>query len=244
MTKRLVTCAVVLLAMPLLAAAQQPAPGAFANTNDKLSYAIGADIASSFKRQQLEINVDLLIKGFRDAYSGGQVALTEQEIRETIVGFQQEMRAKAQERKKAEVEQNVKEENAFLAENAKKEGVVTLPSGLQYKIITMGTGKKPAESDIVTVNYRGTLLNGKEFDSSYGRKQPATFGVNRVIKGWTEALQLMPTGSKWQLFIPAKLAYGEAGHAPAIGPSACLVFEVELLGIGEPAPPPAPKPQP
>ncbi len=229
-----IVLAVVLLMVPFLALAQAPAPSKFTSSTDKISYAIGADIANSFKRQNMEINVELLTKAFKDAYSGGEVLMTEQEIRETITAFQQEMRAKMQEKIKAEAEKNLKDETTFLAENAKKEGVVALESGLQYKVITKGSGPTPTATDTVTVNYRGTLIDGKEFDSSYARKQPATFAANRVIKGWTEALQLMPAGSKWQLFIPARLAYGEAGHPPTIGPNSCLIFEVELLSIGEP----------
>jgi FKBP-type peptidyl-prolyl cis-trans isomerase FklB len=241
---------VSLLAIALSATAQSPAPAAspapaqFANSKDKVSYAIGADIANMFKRQQLEINPDVLLKAFKDAYSGGTVLMTEQEIRDTIMAYQQEMRTKMQEKMKVEGEQNKKEEETFLAANAKKEGVITLPSGLQYKVLTAGTGAKPSATDTVTVHYRGTLINGKEFDSSYSRKQPATFAVNRVIKGWTEALQLMPVGSKWQLYIPSKLGYGEAGNPPAIGPSACLLFDVELQSIAEAPKAPAAPGQP
>jgi FKBP-type peptidyl-prolyl cis-trans isomerase FklB len=253
-----VVLAASVLGVAALATAQSPAPAAspaasqatsqFANAKDKVSYAIGADIANSFRRQGLEVNPDVLVKAFKEVYTGAPAQMNDQEIREAIMAFQQDMRTKMQEKMKIEGEQNKKDEVAFLAENAKKEGVVTLPSGLQYKVITMGTGPKPAATDTVTVHYRGTFLNGKEFDSSYSRKQPATFAVNRVVKGWTEALQLMPTGSKWQLVIPAKIGYGDAGNPPAVGPSACLIFEVELISIGEAGPkvtlPPAQPGQP
>jgi FKBP-type peptidyl-prolyl cis-trans isomerase len=251
-----IVLAATLLGVSLSATAQTPAPPAppaaapaaaqFANSKDRVSYAIGADIASSFRRQQLEINPEILTKAFRDVYTTGTGMMSDTEIREAITAFQREMQTKMQEKMKADAEQNKKEEAAFLAENAKKEGVVTLPSGLQYKVLTAGTGPKPAATDSVTVHYRGTFLSGKEFDSSYSRKQPATFGVNRVVKGWTEALQLMPVGSKWQLYIPSKLGYGEQGNPPAVGPAACLVFEIELISIAEPPPPSSapPPPQP
>jgi len=157
--------------------------------------------------------------------------MTEQEIQETLKTFQQEMAAKQAEKTKQLAEINKKEGEAFLAENKKKEGVKTLPSGLQYKILTEGSGKTPKETDTVTTHYRGTLIDGTEFDSSFKRGQPASFTVNGVIKGWTEALQLMKEGSKWQLFIPSDLAYGDRGAGGQIGPHATLIFEVELISI-------------
>jgi len=192
------------------------------NQKEKMSYIIGMDIGNNLKKQSVEIDPNILAKGIRDALAGGKPLLTEQDIRETMVAFQKDMAAK-----------HKKDGEAFLAENKKKDGVKALPSGLQYKVIKKGSGKKPTSSDTVTTNYRGTLIDGTEFDSSYRRGQPATFPVKGVIPGWTEALQLMEVGSKWQLFIPSNLAYGERGAAPSIGPNATLIFEIELVSIQE-----------
>lgn len=212
------------------AAKADVAKAAFASPIDKASYAIGADIAANFKRQGIDINPEMMAKGLLEA-SAGKSALTEPEVRETITALQTELRAKAQEKAKVQGDKNKKDGEAFLAANATKEGVTTLPSGLQYKVIKMGDGPKPTATDKVECHYKGTLLDGSEFDSSYSRNAPATFPVNGVIKGWTEALQIMPVGSKWQLFVPAALAYGENGGGPKIGPNSTLIFEVELLGI-------------
>ncbi len=199
------------------------------NQKDKVSYIIGMDVGNNLKKQSVSVNPKILAKGIEDALSGAKPLLTEQEVQETMMAFQKEMMAK-----QAEVaKKNKTEGEAFLAENKKKEGVKTLPSGLQYKVIKAGTGKKPKPSDTVTVNYRGTLINGTEFDSSYKRGQPATFQVSGVIPGWTEALQLMEQGAKWQLFVPSNLAYGERGAGGQIGPNATLIFEVELISIQE-----------
>jgi len=199
---------------------------------DKFSYALGMNIGTNLHRQSVPVDPDLLMRGLKDALAGGQTLLTEDEARAAIVAVQDEMRKQQQAKMQAQGEANKKEGEAFLAANKTKEGVVTLPSGLQYKILQAGTGPKPTSTDSVTVNYRGTLVNGTEFDSSYKRGQPATFPVTGVIKGWTEALQLMPVGSKWQLFIPADLAYGERGPGE-IGPNATLIFEVELIKVAE-----------
>jgi FKBP-type peptidyl-prolyl cis-trans isomerase FklB len=198
---------------------------------DKVSYSIGTDIGNNLKKQSIDIDPDIVAKGVKDAYTGGKPLMSESEIRETMEAFRKEMMAKLQERQKTLSEKNKKEGEAFLAENAKKEGVKTLPSGLQYKVITEGTGKTPQATDTVSVNYKGTLIDGTEFDSSYRRGQPATFPVKGVIPGWTEALQLMKEGAKWQLFIPSKLGYGEVGAGSQIGPNATLIFEVELISI-------------
>jgi len=199
------------------------------NQKEKISYIIGMDIGNNLKKQSIDIDPNILAKGVKDAFSGSQPLLTEQEIRETTMAFQKEMMAKQEEVAK----KNKKEGEAFLAENKRKEGVKTLPSGLQYKVIKAGSGKKPTLSDTVTTNYRGTLIDGTEFDSSYRRGQPVNFQVNGVIPGWTEALQLMEEGAKWQLFIPSNLAYGERGAGRDIGPNATLIFEIELLSIQE-----------
>jgi len=195
---------------------------------DKISYILGMDIGNNLKKQSVSVNPKVFAKGMEDALAGSKSLLTEQEVQETMMAFQKEMIAK-----QAEVaKKNKAEGEAFLAENKKKEGVKALPSGLQYKVIKAGTGKKPKSNDMVTVNYRGTLIDGTEFDSSYKRGQPATFQVNGVIPGWTEALQLMEEGAKWQLFIPSNLVYGERGQGP-IGPNSTLIFEVELISIQE-----------
>jgi FKBP-type peptidyl-prolyl cis-trans isomerase FklB len=204
---------------------------------DKVSYSIGMDIGNNLKKQSIDIDPDILAQGIKDAFSGGNTLLTEQEFRDTMTAFQIELRAKQYVRLKELADKNKKEGEAFLAENKEKEGVITLPSGLQYKIIKEGTDEMPKLEDTVTVNYRGTLIDGTEFDSSYRRGQPATFSVKGVIAGWSEALQLMKVGSKWQLFVPSNLAYGERGAGPDIGPNATLIFDIELLSIKEGAQP-------
>jgi FKBP-type peptidyl-prolyl cis-trans isomerase FklB len=198
---------------------------------DKVSYAIGMNIGNGLRKQGVDVDPNLLKQGLQDTLSGGKTLLSDDEARATLADFQTEMRKKQQEKMQQAAETNKKDGEAFLAANKAKAGVVTLPSGLQYKVLTAGTGTKPTASDSVVCNYRGTLIDGKEFDSSYKRGQPATFPVSGVIKGWTEALQLMPAGSKWQLVIPPDLAYGERGQGGDIGPDATLVFEVELLSI-------------
>jgi len=198
---------------------------------DKLSYAIGLNVGKSLQKDSIAIDPEILAQGVKDALSGGKTLLTDEEAKAALVALQGELRQKQEESMKAEGEVNKKQGEEFLAANKTKEGVVTLPSGLQYKIVTPGTGPKPAATDTVVCNYRGTLIDGTEFDSSYKRGQPATFPVGQVIKGWTEALQLMPVGSKWQLFIPADLAYGERSPAPVIGVNSTLIFDIELLSI-------------
>jgi FKBP-type peptidyl-prolyl cis-trans isomerase FklB len=239
--KNLVIVALLLTLGGLPVAAQEQAQ-AFANQKDKTSYAIGADIGNSFKRRGLDLNPELVLKGLRDALGTAPTLLSEKEIRDTIVAYQTELQAKMQETLKAQGEKNQKEGTTFLATNKTKQGVVTLPSGLQYKVITAGTGPKPTANDSVKCHYRGTFIDGSEFDSSYSRNQPAVFPVRGVIGGWTEALQLMPVGSKWQLVVPYELAYGAGGNPPRIAPYATLVFEIELLGIEPPAEPSQPKP--
>jgi len=203
----------------------------FPTPKDKLSYALGADMANNMKKFEIDVNPDYYMKGMKDALSGGKTQLTEQEIKAVIMDMQKDLQAKQREKMKEQGAKNKKAGDAFLAENKKKSGVKALPDGLQYKIITEGKGKSPKSSDTVTVNYRGTLIDGTEFDSSYKRKEPVSFPVNGVIKGWTEALQMMKEGSKWELFIPADLAYGENGR-PGIPPNSVLIFEVELIKIG------------
>ena len=201
---------------------------------EKASYALGMKIGGDLRRQSVNTAIDPAItaRGLKDALAGTKALLTEEEEKAALMQLQTEIRTKQEAKAKEVSAPNRKDGDAFLAANKGKDGVVALPDGLQYKIITAGTGAKPTASDTVTVNYKGTLIDGTEFDSSYKRGQPATFPVGGVIKGWTEALQLMPVGSKWQLFIPTDLAYGDAGR-PGIPPGATLVFEVELISIGE-----------
>jgi len=198
---------------------------------DKFSYALGMNLGTNLHKQSVPVDPNILLRGLKDALAGGKTALTEEQARAALMEVQNEMRKKQQAEMQAAGEANKKEGDAFLAANKAKEGVVTLPSGLQYKILTQGTGPKPTATDSVVCNYRGTLINGTEFDSSYKRGEPATFPVSGVIKGWTEALQLMSVGSKWQLFVPSDLAYGERSPGPEIGPDSTLIFEVELLSI-------------
>lgn len=198
---------------------------------EKISYSIGMDIGGNLKRGSVEVDPDLLARGLKDSYGGGKTMLTEDQARQAIADFQKAQMAKQAETMKILSEKNKADGEKFLAENAKKEGVKVLPSGLQYKELTPGTGKSPKSTDTVTTHYKGTLIDGAEFDSSYKRGEPATFPVSGVIPGWTEALQLMKEGAKWQLFIPSKLAYGEKGVGQVIGPNATLIFEVELLTV-------------
>lgn len=203
------------------------------NQKDKVSYIIGMDIGKNFMKQSVDIDPDILMKGLKDALSGRKPLLTDQEARETMTVFQKEMMAKQEVLAKKLGEKNKKEGEAFLAENKKKEGVKTLPSGLQYRVIKEGTGRKPKATDKVLTHYLGTLIDGTEFDSSYKRGTPTSFKVNEIIPGWTEALQLMKEEAKWQLFIPSNLAYAERGAGHDIGPNATLIFEVELISIQE-----------
>jgi FKBP-type peptidyl-prolyl cis-trans isomerase FklB len=207
------------------AASKTAAPVVLKTQRDKESYAQGMSIGTGLRNQGLSLDPALVARGLKDAQSGAKTAMTQDEARAALTQLRQEVEQKMGAKAREEGE-------AFLAANKSKNGVVTLPSGLQYKILKAGAGPKPSASDTVTCNYRGTFINGTEFDSSYKRGQPASFPVSGVIKGWTEALQLMPVGSKWQLFIPSDLAYGDSGR-PGIAPGSTLIFEVELLSIGE-----------
>jgi len=199
---------------------------------DKASYAIGMDMGKSLKKNEVDVNPDALAKALKDVLTNQKTQLTDQEAGTILTEMQKEMQGKRQEKMKAMGEKNKTDGEAFLAENMKKEGVKTLPSGLQYKVITEGKGKSPSATDTVTVQYTGKFIDGTEFDSSFKRGQAATFALNSVIKGWTEALQLMKEGSKWQLFIPSNIAYGETGTVGGpIGPNATLIFEVELVSV-------------
>ena len=218
---------------------QNPAVGsAFTNDKDKVSYSIGVDIGRTLQRLQLDLNQDALKQGISDILGNKPTALSDQELQQTLQAFQQQMMqkqqasiAKKQEEMKSTAEKNKADGKKFLEDNAKKAGVKTLPSGLQYKVVKEGTGEKPKDTDIVETNYRGTLIDGKEFDSSDKNGGPVSFPVSGVIKGWSEALKLMPVGSKWEIYVPSELAYGDEGAGEDIAPGSTLVFQVELLKI-------------
>jgi len=235
----------ILTLLPVIAFAQKPqtqktptaktqtAPtqaSPFKSQQERLSYSIGLNIAANLKAQGVQVNPQVIAQAINDVYSGKKPLMTDAEVQETLNAFQNEMKSKVL----AEAEDNKKKGEAFLAANSKKPGVITLPSGLQYKVIKNGTGPKPKATDTVVTNYRGTLIDGKEFDSSFKRNQPATFPLNAVIPAWTEALQLMTVGSQWELYVPPKLAYGERGAGGVIGPNETLIFQVELLSIKAP----------
>jgi FKBP-type peptidyl-prolyl cis-trans isomerase FklB len=203
---------------------------------EKLSYAIGMNIGESMKKDSLDVDAAVLSRAIKDALTGSKLAMTDAEAKAVMDSFRAEMMKKQQAQAAQAGEANKLAGQKFLASNKSKEGVVALPSGLQYKILKEGTGPKPTASDTVVTNYRGTLIDGTEFDSSYKRGEPATFPVGQVIKGWTEALQLMPVGSKWQLFIPSELAYGERSPGAEIGPNSTLIFDIELLSIQDKKP--------
>jgi FKBP-type peptidyl-prolyl cis-trans isomerase len=198
---------------------------------DKMSYAIGLEMGKGVKDQGFDVDPALLAMGIKDAISGGKPLLSDEEFRTIIADVQEEMKQKQMQAMEEAATQNKKDGEAFLAENTKKAGVVTLPSGLQYKVITAGEGKKPAETDTVLCNYKGTFIDGTEFDSSTQAGKPVAFDLSGILPGFKEALLLMPVGSKWQLFIPSDLAYGERGAGGVIGPNATLIFEVELVSI-------------
>ena len=221
--------AIAMTVLPALVCAQD-AP-ALKTDKEKLSYAMGMDLGGQLKANSVDIDTALFIEGLRAALAGGKTLLTDAEAKDAISKLQMAMVSKQAAVAKAAGEKNKAEGDAFLAANKAKPGVVTLPSGLQYKILTAGTGKTPTATDTVVCHYRGALINGKEFDSSYKRGEPAAFLVGKVIKGWTEVLQLMPVGSKWQVCIPSNLAYAERGSGADIGPNATLIFELELVAI-------------
>lgn len=235
MKKSFVLIALLLFTFATTACAQEPeaaAPAKPESMENRASYAIGMNMGRSMKEQEVPIDLDLLIQGIKDGLSGGETLLTDEEMQSAMQEFQQMMMQKAQEKQAKQADENKAAADEFFAANKDKEGVQTTESGLQYQIITEGDGPKPTAEDQVTVHYVGTLLDGTKFDSSIDRGQPATFPVSGVIAGWTEALQMMPVGSKWKLWIPPDLAYGPRGQGP-IPPNSTLVFEVELLSIGD-----------
>jgi len=267
MSKALTTAIQILLASALLAfnapaqtgTTQQPpaakaAPGAngqqpstpaipeLPTQKEKISYAIGMTVGKGLHRDAIEVDPSIVLRGLKDALAGGTTLMTDDQAQAAIVELQAQVRAREEAKRQQDAETNKKEGDAFMAANKTKPGVVALPSGLQYKVIKDGTGPKPTINDAVTVQYRGTLINGKEFDSTYKRGEPATFPIKGIIKGWTEALQLMPVGSKWELYLPPDLAYGERGAGSDIGPNESLIFEVELLSIADTGKPAGGKP--
>lgn len=225
-------------AKPAAPAASAPAggtaqPSPFTTEKEKASYAIGMNIGNSLKRDQLDVDPTIVSQGLKDALSGTPSKLSDADAQAAMSALRNKVMAQKQAEQQQAGDANKKAGDQFLAANKAKEGVVTLPSGLEYKIVKAGTGPKPKATDTVVVNYRGTLIDGTEFDSSEKHGEPATLGVNQVIKGWTEALQLMPVGSKWQLVLPPDLAYGTNGAGGVIGPNSTLVFDIELLSIKE-----------
>jgi len=217
--------------------AQGQNTNAFKDDKEKISYALGMSLGSNWKRNALDpdqVSLEVVLQGLRDSLTGSPTRMTEEEMRATLREFSQFMQQKMQEKQRREAEANRKAGAAFLEENKNKPGVVTLPSGLQYRVIQEGAGESPKATDTVLVHYRGQLIDGTEFDSSYKRGEPARFNVSGVIKGWTEALQLMKPGAKWELFIPPDLAYGDAAR-PNIPPGSTLIFEVELISVTSPA---------
>lgn len=216
---------------------QQAAPPATPNIpglptkKDQVSYAIGMNIGKGLHRDAIDVDPNVILQGLKDGIADSKMLMTDDQAQQTLMQLQMEVRAQQEAKRKQQAVENQKAGEAFLAANKSKPGVISTADGLQYKIITQGTGPKPTIDDVVTVNYKGSLINGKEFDSSYKRGEPATFPVRGVIKGWTEALQLVPVGTKFELWLPPDLAYGEHGAGQDIGPNETLVFEVELLSV-------------
>lgn len=203
----------------------------FKTEKEKISYSVGVSVGRNFLQQGIEVDPEVMIKGLKDVLAGGKLLVAEDDLRKTLNTYQEELKQKQAKVKNEAAEKNGKEGEVFLAANKRLKDVVTLPSGLQYKILKAGDGRKPIDTDTVECHYRGTRIDGKEFDSSYPTGKPVTFKVKGVIPGWTEALKLMSVGSKWQLFIPSQLAYGESGAGYQIGPRQTLIFEVELIAI-------------
>jgi FKBP-type peptidyl-prolyl cis-trans isomerase FklB len=236
-TMKLTTLA---LAATFISAASAQDTNKFKTDVERYSYAIGVDTGTRMKQSELELNAEMFLKGLQEAHSGTATLLTDAELRETFTKLSAEIRAKQAEKQRKLAEKNKAEGDAFLAENKNKPGVISLPNGLQYKVITEGSGESPKPEDMITAHYRGTLIDGTEFDASKP-DQPMTRAANQVIRGWTEALTRMKPGAKWQLFIPSDLAYMERGYPPKIGPNATLIFDIELVSF-KASPPPTPPP--
>ncbi len=239
--KKIIFSSILLAAAALFSPCQAqtspPAMGKLTTDEDRDSYAMGMYFGQLVKRTGLNVNMDLVTQGLNDTVSGNPPLLTQAEMREILNQLQRAVMINRQKQMALESQTNQLAGAAFLAENKSKPGVIALPDGLQYKVITAGSGETPKPTDIVSVNYRGTFIDGTEFDSSTKAGHPAQFPLNRVIHGWTEALGKMSVGSKWELYVPSDLAYGPNGHPPVIGPNQTLVFEVELLSISHPTPP-------
>ncbi|KTD14802.1 macrophage infectivity potentiator [Legionella gratiana] len=229
MKMKLVTAAIMGLAMSTAMAATDAT--SLATDKDKLSYSIGADLGKNFKNQGIEVNPEVLAKGMQDGMSGAQLILTEEQMKDVLSKFQKDLMAKRSAEFNKKAEENKAKGDAFLSANKAKPGVVALPSGLQYKIIDAGNGTKPGKSDTVTVEYTGTLIDGTVFDSTEKAGKPATFQVSQVIPGWTEALQLMPAGSTWEVYVPSDLAYGPRSVGGPIGPNETLIFKIHLISV-------------
>lgn len=225
----LLTALAVILLFNTGSAAETPK---IEDEKDRVNYSLGYQIGEDLKRQGVELQSELIVKGIRDAISGTSPLMTPQDMRTVLVDLKKRIEKTERERLLKDSGKNLAEGEVFLSENARKEGVQVLPSGLQYRVVREGSGASPKATDTVTVNYRGMHIDGTEFDSSYKRNKPAIFRVDRVIRGWTEALQLMKEGAKWELSIPAKLAYGERGAGTGIPPNSALIFDVELIAVG------------
>ncbi|MDH3998770.1 MAG: FKBP-type peptidyl-prolyl cis-trans isomerase [Desulfuromonadales bacterium] len=231
------TASVLFAAIVLVACATEETTAkvepALDTSKNRISYTIGVDIGKGFKNQNMDLDADILLSGLKDAMAGKELRMTDEEMVAEIQAFQQQMQEKQASEMQSAAEDNLKAGEAFLAENAKQEDITVTESGLQYRIVEPGSGESPGPADEATVHYRGTLIDGVQFDSSIDRGQPATFPVGGVIPGWTEALQLMKPGAKWQIFIPSALAYGERGAGQSIGPNATLIFDVELISVAK-----------
>lgn len=225
----MLTALTVILFFDISAAAETPK---IEDEKDKVNYSLGYQIGGDLKRQGVELQPELVVKGIQDALSGTDPLMSPQEMRTVLVDLKKRIEKTEREKRLKDKDKNLAEGEAFLSENAKKEGVQVLSSGLQYRVVREGTGAVPKETDTVTVNYRGMHIDGTEFDSSFKRNKPASFRVDRVIRGWTEALQLMKEGAKWELFIPSKLAYGARGAGSGVPPNSTLIFEVDLISVG------------
>ena len=229
MKMKLIAAVVMGIAMSTTIAA--PDATTLTSDMDKLSYSIGADLGKNFKKQGIEINPSVMAQGLQDGMNGSQLILTEDQMKDVLNKFQKDLMAKRNVEFNQKAEANKAKGEAFLSQNKALEGVVTLPSGLQYKIIENGKGAKPGKDDTVTVDYTGKLIDGQVFDSSEKTGKPATFKVSQVIPGWTEALQLMPAGSTWEVYVPANLAYGPRSIGGPIGPNETLIFKIHLIDV-------------
>lgn len=222
-------CLLIFLSITTAAIAEDAA--SLASHRSKTSYAVGVNLIGNLKQQGVDLDMDLVIKGMRDAFSGSKHLMSDEDIKIYVTRYQNEVRVKQAKTRTQAAETNKKAEAAFLAENGQKEGVITLPSGLQYKVLKKGQGKSPGDGDTVEINYRGATIQGVEIDRSARMGKPTVSKVKGAMPGLSEALKLMQVGAKWQIFIPSKLAYGERGNGNAVGPHEAIVFEVELAGI-------------